>query len=124
MSSPNETLRGFNDWKNLRFRAAMAAGAGAESKVFDDEMTTDDMAKMERFWESHLRCFPPDSGNWVVARNCTIWRDVVAPADLIVEGDTVLKIGPKVTLDIDFASHSLRVAPDARIEVQPGGRIR
>ena len=124
MASAGETLRGFDDWSNLQFRAAMAPGAGAESKVFEENLTPDDAEDIEKFWEGQLRCSPPKSGGWVIGRNCTIWRDVTAPGDLVVEGDTVLKIGPNVTLDIDFALHALRVAPNARVEVQAGGQIK
>jgi hypothetical protein len=121
--TPGDQLRGWNDWENLEFRAVMAPMAGAPIPVVEEEMTPEMVEEIEEFWESQLRCSPPGAGDWVVARDCTIWRDVTAPGDLIVETGVVLQVGSGVTLNIDFALSALRIAPGARLEVQPGARI-
>lgn len=124
INSPNDTLSGFADWQNLKFRAAMAPGAGEEIEVVEDELTVEGAKAIEAFWESQLRCSPPETGDWIIARDCTIWRDVVAPGDLIVASDVVLSIGAGVTLDVDFANHALRIAVGSRVEVQPSGQVQ
>lgn len=121
--TPRDQLQGWNDWENIEFRAAMAPMAGAPIPVVDEEMTPEMVEEIVEFWESQLRCSPPDAGDWVIARDCTIWRDVTAPADLVIESGVVLQVGRDVTLNIDFVSSALRIAPDARLEVQPGARI-
>ena len=124
ISSPGDKLSGFADWRNLEFRAPMAPGAGEAIEVVEDELTVEGAEAIDAFWESQLRCSPPENGDWIIPRDCTIWRDVTAPGDLIVASDTVLSIGAGVTLDIDFANHALRIAAGSRVEVQPRGRLQ
>ena len=122
-ASAGEQIRGFDDWGNLTFRAAMASGATAPPVVVDSEPLPEDAERMQDLWDRHLRCSPPESGEWRIARDCTIWRDVTAPGDLIVAAGVVLTVGAGVRLDLDLAVHALRVEAGARLNLQTGARI-
>lgn len=122
--SPGQVLAGFNDWGvGLTFRAVMAPGADDENQVFEDEPTVEDAERMEAYWGRRLRCFPPETGEWVVAANCTIWRDAVAPGSLRVTGNTTLRVPEGVLLDLDLAAHAVRIEAGANLTVDPGGRV-
>lgn len=122
--SPRDRLRGWSDWREIQFRAAVAPGAGAPSQLFQEQVTPSQAERIGKFWEDQLRCSPPESGDWVIGKDCTMWRDATAPRDLIVKNNAVLRVAAGVTLDIDFVAHALRVAPGARVQLQPGAGIR
>jgi hypothetical protein len=121
LENPGDRLNGLHDWQLLSFKGARLAGGVVLGAV--EELPLQEVEKIERRLQARLRCSPPEGGTWTVDRDCTIWRDVAAPADLVVTAETVLTIGAGATLDVDFAAHALRVEPGARVEVQPDGRI-
>ncbi len=122
-ASSGDRLSGWNDWGNIKFRGLMASGATEAGEVFEERITPDEIREMQTFWAQYLRCVPPEVGDWVIRRDCTIWRNATAPGNLVVENNAVLRVGAGVTLNIDFAVHALKVAAGARVEVQPGARI-
>lgn len=122
-ASPGDRIAGFNDWANISFRAVMAAGADEANEVFDDEMTVDDAERMETYWQNRLRCFPPASGAWEIAADCTIWRDVTAPGDMRITRGATLKVAPGVRLDVDLASRSIRVEAGSRLLIESGAVV-
>lgn len=121
--TPGDQLRGWSDWEEIEFRAAMAPGAGAATQVFEEEMTPEQAEQISEFWDKALRCSPPDAGDWVISKDCTIWRDVSAPGDLLVRDGAVLTVAADVTLDINLVARTLRVESGARVELRPGARI-
>lgn len=64
------------------------------------------------------------SGDWVIAKDCTLEVDATLPANVIVEAGTILTINDGVTLNMDFSKYHLRIKKDAKVVVKTGGRIR
>ncbi|MEM7721192.1 MAG: hypothetical protein AAF376_02355 [Pseudomonadota bacterium] len=122
LSTPGDTLAGFDDWANLRFRAPLAEPSGFGPAHIHERKEAEIFA-LDAALQARLRCNPPDSGPWLIARNCTIWRDVTAPDDVRVPAGVVLTIGDGVHLDVDLVDHALRVDPGGRLEITPGSRV-
>ncbi len=122
-ASPGDRLLGWNDWENIRFRGAVAPGAAQVSEVIEEQITPEEIRSIQSFWQQYLRCGPPEAGDWVISRDCTIWRDVKAPGSLSILDNVTVRIPKGVKLEIDLKSNALRVAPTARLKVEAGASI-
>jgi len=69
-------------------------------------------------------CYPPASGDWIVAESCEFTHQAVAPGDVIVEPGVVLTIAPNAILEIDLHSHKLLVRDGGGVLVKDGGTLR
>ncbi len=68
-------------------------------------------------------CAPPSSGNWVITANCVLPFNVIAPANVIVQNDSLLTIPNGKTLDIDFTNFNLTVKSGSGVLIESGGAI-
>jgi len=73
---------------------------------------------------NEIFCSPPQTSNWNINLDCTIEDSLIAPADLIVEGNATLTIVEGGVVDLDFPNHRLRVTPGSKLVVKPGGSIK
>jgi len=68
-------------------------------------------------------CLPPSSGNWVVDFDCTLVNSAVAPANVTIQGGSVLTIPSGLSLDIDFTQFNLTVQAGGGVLIKDGGAI-
>ena len=68
-------------------------------------------------------CLPPSSGNWVVDFDCTLVNSAVAPANVTIQGGSVLTIPSGLSLDIDFTQFNLTVVSGSGVLIKAGGAI-
>jgi len=68
-------------------------------------------------------CLPPSSGNWVVDFDCTLVNSAVAPANVTIQGGSVLTIPSGLSLDIDFTQFNLTVKSGSGVLIESGGKI-
>jgi len=68
-------------------------------------------------------CLPPSSGNWVVDFDCTLLTIANAPANVIIQGGSVLTIPFGLSLDIDFTQFNLTVESGSGVLIKAGGKI-
>lgn len=68
-------------------------------------------------------CAPPPVGDWVVAADCLMVGDQVAPGAVLVVGDSTLELAASASLDIDFLTQRLEIDATSRVLIGPGARI-
>lgn len=68
-------------------------------------------------------CTTPTSGDWIVTSNCLLESNFTAPANVIVQNNSVLVIPSGVTLDVDFATKHLLVQSGSKVWEKSGGKI-
>ena len=68
-------------------------------------------------------CAPPAIGDWVVASDCSMAGDQVAPGAVLVVGGSTLELAAGASLDIDFVSQRLEIDATSRVLVGVGARI-
>ena len=68
-------------------------------------------------------CTVPNSGNWIITSDCTLFTNYVAPADVIVRNNAVLVIVDRITLDINFTNNNLTVESGSGVLIESGGTI-
>ena len=69
-------------------------------------------------------CVFPDNVNWIVDASCEVSAIRIAPRSLSVTGGAVLTVESSGEIILDMRRFRIDVDPDARIVVEPGGRIR
>lgn len=69
-------------------------------------------------------CVLPDNVNWVVDQSCEITDEQIASRNVSVQDGAVLSITGSGILTVDTRLSRINVAPDARIDIAPGGRIQ
>jgi len=122
LATPGDVLAGSNDWDNLTFKGPLIdAGGGILGEV--TELTEEEIAAAEAALQARLRCSPPEDGPWLIGADCTIWRDVAAPAGVHVASGVTLRVGGGVHLDVDLEAHGIRVDDGGRLLIDPGARI-
>ncbi len=68
-------------------------------------------------------CVPPAVGDWVIATDCLMFGDRVAPGDVVVLDGVTLQVSDNASLDIDFALHKLVIGIGSRVLIGTGARI-
>ncbi|MFQ5439997.1 MAG: Calx-beta domain-containing protein [Nitrosopumilaceae archaeon] len=68
-------------------------------------------------------CVIPDSGEWSITEDCTLLTSSTAPANVVIQGNSTLKIPSGVSLDIDFFQFNLTVEIGSRALIESGGLI-
>ena len=63
------------------------------------------------------------NGNWTVTKNCQLMVSSAAPANVIVQNNSLVTIPNGVTLDIDFESYGLTVKSGSGVLIKAGGKI-
>ena len=67
-------------------------------------------------------CDVPNSGNWLVTENCLISSDVVTPAGITVQNNSLVTINPGVTVTIP-SGHNLTVKSGSGVLIKSGGTM-
>jgi len=68
-------------------------------------------------------CSVPESGDWTIISDCTLSENGSAPANVIVQNNSVLSIPNGLTLDIVFANFSLMVKSGSGVSIAAGGSV-
>jgi len=68
-------------------------------------------------------CLPPSSGDWVITSSCILASNAIAPANVIVQNNSVLTIPAGLSLDIDFINNFLKVEFGSGVRIKAGGTI-
>ena len=68
-------------------------------------------------------CIPPLSDNWIITSSCTLSISSTAPANVIVQNNSVLTIPSGLSLDIDFVNNFLRVEFGSGVLIKSGGAV-
>ncbi len=68
-------------------------------------------------------CLPPSSGDWIITSSCTLNSSTTAPANVIVQNNSVLTIPAGLTFDIDFVNFNLTVKSGSGVLIKAGGTI-
>ncbi len=78
-------------------------------------------------WSSPLfgaECIVPDNTDWNVNVSCEITTTRIASRNVRVAESATLTVESSGTLIIDTRSFALRVDPQARVRIRPGGRVQ
>lgn len=70
-----------------------------------------------------INCLPPNSGDWTISQNCLLSSSVTAPANVIVQSNSVLTIPNGDALNMDFYHHHLLVKSGSGVLIKAGGTI-
>ena len=68
-------------------------------------------------------CAPPVSGDWIVNQDCIVFLDVSAPANVIVQNNSLLTISGGSTVNVDFENFSLMVNSNSGVLIKSGAQI-
>jgi len=69
-------------------------------------------------------CTPPQSGDWIVSGSCTFTGSKTAPANVIVQNNSVLRIANGASLKINnFTNHGILVKNGSGVLVENGGKL-
>ncbi|MGB6463624.1 MAG: plastocyanin/azurin family copper-binding protein [Nitrosotalea sp.] len=75
------------------------------------------------FIGSTTECLPPLSGDWTVSSSCTLPYSTTAPANVIVQSNSVLTIPNGDALNMDFHHYHLLVRSGSGVLIKAGGVI-
>ena len=76
-----------------------------------------------QFTDSNIACNHPDSGDWIINSDCTLFGNEIAPANVIVQNNSLVTILDGSTLDIDFTNFHLIIKSGSGVLVKSGGKI-
>ena len=68
-------------------------------------------------------CDIPGSGDWTITENCILETSSSAPANVIVQNNSILTISSGVSLDIDFSQFNLTVEFGSGVLIKSGGIV-
>src|SRR5437660_1047250 len=68
-------------------------------------------------------CVPPPSGDWIITASCTLAKSADAPANVIVQNNSLLTIPNGISLNVDFKNHFLLVNSGSGVYIAPSGKI-
>lgn len=68
-------------------------------------------------------CTPPQSGDWTITDSCTMTASAIAPANILVQNNSVLTVSDGITLDVDLQNHHIIVKHGSSIIIRHGGTI-
>ncbi len=68
-------------------------------------------------------CSPPVSGDWIITSSCTRSTSVTAPANVIVQNNSILTILNGVSLNIHFKTNHLIIKSGSGVLIKAGGKI-
>jgi len=68
-------------------------------------------------------CSPPVSGDWIITSSCTLSASSTAPANVIIQNNSVLTIPSGVTLNINFLNNFLKTEFGSGVLIKDGGVI-
>ena len=69
-------------------------------------------------------CLPPSSEDWIIVTNCTMPSSATAPANVIIQNNSVLTVPTGMSLDINFVSNFLRIESGSGVLIESGGTIK
>jgi hypothetical protein len=72
---------------------------------------------------SSTACVEPDSGDWTVTRDCTLFSSKTWSGDFYVQNGAVVTIPSGITLDLDFATHKLTVESGSGVLIEQGATL-
>jgi hypothetical protein len=73
---------------------------------------------------SAAECVFPDNVNWVVNASCEVSGIRIAPQNLSITSGATLTVESSGEIILDMRNFAISVAPDSRLIVEPGGRVR
>jgi hypothetical protein len=82
------------------------------------------MSLAELGFASAAECAFPDNVNWVVSASCEVSAIRIAPQNLSVTNGATLTVESSGEIILDMRNFAINVAPDSRLIVEPGGRVR
>ncbi len=82
--------------------------------------------RLEKFLNSSVQvpvpCSVPSSGDWTLSSSCTLQNTSTAPANVIVQTNSILTIPNGVSLHLDFKSQHLIVKSGSGVLIKAGGK--
>lgn len=67
---------------------------------------------------------PPKTGDWILAEDCVLSRDVLVPENLIVRGNAIMTIEGESTLYLDLKQFHVLVEEGSGILIKKGSTLR
>lgn len=68
-------------------------------------------------------CTIPGSGTWIVSQSCDVLQHAVAPADVVIENNSILFVASGVLLNVDLSSFSIEIETGSKLRLENGARI-
>lgn len=70
-----------------------------------------------------LKCQPPPSGNWIITENCLISSDVIAPASVLIQNDSVVTVNSEGSLTI-LPGENIIIVKDSGLKLIQGSKLQ
>ncbi|HUT05622.1 MAG TPA: hypothetical protein VMW74_02900 [Nitrosopumilaceae archaeon] len=120
-------LTGYTDWDNIEYdfrttRDFISDGAPHPEEGSTEEMNFNEIMAMAASI-SPTACTIPETGNWTITENCTLATSSTAPANVIVQNNSVLTIPNGLTLTFDSSTNNITIEFGSGILIQSGGTI-
>jgi len=68
-------------------------------------------------------CIPPQKGDWIIERDCTIRAKRDSPGSIRVKSNALVTLVSEGSIDVDFINHNLRVESGSGVLVKNGAKI-
>ncbi|NJS42073.1 M23 family metallopeptidase [Candidatus Gracilibacteria bacterium] len=68
-------------------------------------------------------CNPPISGDWNITSSCDFVGAATAPANVIVNNNSTLRIKNGASLNINMTSNKIVAKPGSRLIIESGGKV-
>ena len=76
-----------------------------------------------QFTDTNIACQAPNSGNWTITEDCTLFGNATSPGNMIVQNNSLVTVLNGVTLDIDFTNFNLTIKSGSGVLIKSGGAI-
>jgi len=103
--------------------SSLSIGTHAITANVTDSGNKNDVEQISIIIEINFPCSPPVSGDWIITSSCFLSLSNSAPANVIIQNNSVLEIPNETTLDIDFANFNLTIESGSGVLVRSGGTI-
>ncbi|MFQ5439870.1 MAG: hypothetical protein ACE5DL_00245 [Nitrosopumilaceae archaeon] len=100
-----KVLNGFDDWANIKinFRNDGQSADGVHFPVPWTDLTDEQISVMLDDFTSS--CGVPDSGDWIINQTCSLTSNVTAPANVVIQNNSLLTIPNGITLTINSGNN-------------------
>jgi len=95
---------------------ALSSGAAFSKSLSDSSSTNDVITNIPS-------CTTPSTGDWTITSSCTLSASSTAPANVIVQNNSLLTIPSGVTLTVP-SGHNITVVSGSGILIKSGGTLR
>jgi len=70
-----------------------------------------------------LKCQLPTSDNWIITENCLISSEVIAPASVLIQNDSVVTVNSEGSLTI-LPGENIIIVKDSGLKLIQGSKLQ